>query len=526
MENIKNFFANKRAGYFIAIADALLAIVLAIVFFATYSTAMANNAVSHVPESIGIFLIAGAVIEIVALLLPEYLIIHAVALVFYCLAMMKEVYLIPNLIADEVNDIHYQGGNLKINILYLVVIFIIIFCAIVALFLGFAKKEGKGEMSLKKDGKVDTKKVIRVSSGAAVGIAAILVSVLVVNNMQSKINQSQQDTPDEPPVVKPSPADRFKEAAEAYQYDFVPEDKLLKEGWYEAAHGNPVVTNSQVGTGATRDGHYLVYRFEGSYAEGWQGDYSLTYADLYLWDDGLFGGHSGSTNFIGYWYNVSADATEEKSDCLNMVYTKSSTMASAAGTVETIETYEESGFKGTTTYQRVITDDGNGTKTTYGSIDVAATVAVKVGDTVEVGDAIAYNLGNNICAKTTGYYSWIVDLDSSVNQGRRIKSFGYYYYPAVGMFIDTAGANLEYNVGEKLDRSMWRATGVLKNLKYSAVFKDSEVKWTDPDMSTPGTKEVKATWTVSQGVVFEDTVQITVKDPNAPAEPASEAPAE
>ena len=48
MENIKNFFKGKKAGYYIAMADILLAIVLIIVFFATYSTAMAANAAAIV----------------------------------------------------------------------------------------------------------------------------------------------------------------------------------------------------------------------------------------------------------------------------------------------------------------------------------------------------------------------------------------------------------------------------------------------------------------------------------------------
>ena len=64
-----NFFKNKAVGYFIVAADALIAIILTIVFFATYKGAMAFSAVA--PEILGIFLLAGAIVELVVLVLPR-----------------------------------------------------------------------------------------------------------------------------------------------------------------------------------------------------------------------------------------------------------------------------------------------------------------------------------------------------------------------------------------------------------------------------------------------------------------------
>ena len=61
----------------------------------------------------------------------------------------------------------------------------------------------------------------------------------------------------------------------------------------------------------------LVYVFEGSYTEGWQGDYIKTYANLYLWEDGIFTGKVGDTAIKGFWYNDSNDDGE--ADCLRMV---------------------------------------------------------------------------------------------------------------------------------------------------------------------------------------------------------------
>ena len=438
MENIKNFFKTKRVGYYIAIVDVILAAVLTIVFFATYGTAMANNASAYVPESIGIFMIAGLVIELIALALPEYLIIHAGALVFYCLAMMKEVYLIPNLIADEINNVHYQGGNLGMNLFYIIMIFVIIISAIVALFLGFQKKEDKEEMAVVEGGKPKTGKIIRLGSGLVVGVAAILVSVLVVNNMQTNLNRNTTDP--EEPVTKVDPAERFKEAAEEAKktYTFDPTSVHFSEGWYEQAPST--INSSVVGTGDSHGDHHLVYKFEGSYAEGWQGDYSLTYASLYLWDDGFFGGTSGNTQLRGYWYDRSSDWTEESgkpSDCLNMICSDNSSV---------------------------------------------------------------------ICESTTGYYNYLADLTSSVNGGRRMKVFGYLYYPVIGLFIDSADSSLEYEFEAKFDRSMWTANGVLMNLKYSPIFRADQVKWTDPNTSVSGKQLVKASWGG-----FEDSVEITVK---------------
>ena len=143
MKKVLDFIKSKSVGYFIVLADALLALITAIIFFATYEDAMATNATANVPETIGIFLIAGCIIEIVVLIIPQYRFIHIVAIAMFALSLYKEIFLIPNLIADRINNVQYQGGNLDTNIFYLVMLFIIIISAIVAAFLGFYKKSAK-----------------------------------------------------------------------------------------------------------------------------------------------------------------------------------------------------------------------------------------------------------------------------------------------------------------------------------------------------------------------------------------------
>ena len=121
---MQNFFKKLGIGYFIAAGTALVAFITAIIFLATYKGAMANNAAALVPQTIAIFLFAGLIIEAVVLVVPQYRFIHIAAMVMYALALFKEIVLIPPLIADEINNVHYQGGNLGLNVLYMVLLVI------------------------------------------------------------------------------------------------------------------------------------------------------------------------------------------------------------------------------------------------------------------------------------------------------------------------------------------------------------------------------------------------------------------
>ena len=439
MEKILNSFKNKAIGYFIVAADALLAIILAIIFFATYGKAMANNAASNVPETVGIFLIAGAIIEVVVLIVPQYRFIHIIAIVMFSLALFKEVLLIPNLLADWINNVFYQGGNLGTNVFYLVFLLIILASAIAAGFIGFFKKEedADAEMPIHTD---NLMQVIKVATCGVVVLAAVLSSTLISITLKNSLNVAEEGFN---PITK-----EVKEAAEAYDYSFNPEDVLIKEQEKYDYSG----INSKVTATATRSGHNMVYYFEGAYAEGYQGDYSETYGNLYLWDDGLFGGRINSTDVRGYWFNSSlaegkdADGNDIK-DCVKMV--------SNVSKYESIITEEKEGF-----YER--------------------------GAYVYLG------------------FSWGT---------RSMILNGYKYYPEVALAIDTSSTGERFEVGETFDRESWVAVRILKNLKYSSVFKSSEVKWTLPTgmvdknnvFQAPGEYEITAKWNK-----FEAKAKITV----------------
>ena len=105
-----------------------------------------------------------------------------------------------------------------------------------------------------------------------------------------------------------------KTKANQYNYSFNPSEIVIPQ---ENNYDYQSSQFSSLTDSMTREGHYLVYYFEGSYTEGYQGQYNEYYAHIYLWDDGLMFGKSHNQTFKGYWYNDSNG--DGKADCLNMV---------------------------------------------------------------------------------------------------------------------------------------------------------------------------------------------------------------
>ena len=91
MEKILNFFKSKAIGYYLAAFVALFTLVLSIVFFISSKGTFPNSAAGIVTESIGIFLLIGAVIEIIFLMLPQYRFVHLISTFMYCLSFAVEV---------------------------------------------------------------------------------------------------------------------------------------------------------------------------------------------------------------------------------------------------------------------------------------------------------------------------------------------------------------------------------------------------------------------------------------------------
>ena len=463
MESIKKFFANKTVAYYIAVCDAILALVIGIVYMATYKGAIGNNAAGMVPESVGIYLLAGAAVQCVACVLPQYRFIGVFAIVLFGLSLYKEVFLIPDFIAGLANGVEYNGGSAKMNIFYLVAQLIIIISAVVVSFMKFYKDEEEADADFK--AVKGAAGIGKVAGGAVITIAAMLISILSVNSMKDKAAGSPTDNPatggpsDTEPKPDPKPkwdpiTDEIRALAETKTPTNDPKDVVYsKEDSYDFTTSD---FNALSAGAASREGHYLVYLFEGAYSEGYQGQYNEYYTNLYLWDDGFMTGKSNSQTFKGYWYNdMDGDGT---TDCLNMV--------------------------------------SNSEK--YASI---------------------------VCSKETGFYNYqaYVFMHPGWGDGRSIIVAGYMYYDAIALAVNTTKTGTEFTVGDSFKTSDWQVNRILSNLSFGAVFNTpdgsatTQTKWTVPSglivdgkLAQAGTFDLKATWGG-----LEVTVTITVAEANA-----------
>ena len=176
------------------------------------------------------------------------------------------------------------------------------------------------------------KNTIRYGVAGLIGAAAIViggvsVGVLKVNNAKA---YPTGDT-------SASSSDDTKEKEQAFlmenfgdlidkDYGFDPEavkfgeDDHPYKGKTESAlnsalGGNSVTYSTKTRTGEDGSDLHICYYFEGSTAEGWQGDYSLKKAFLTLWEDGLYVGSSNGSRIYGYWFNQASDG----SDCLMLM---------------------------------------------------------------------------------------------------------------------------------------------------------------------------------------------------------------
>ena len=111
--------------------------------------------------------------------------------------------------------------------------------------------------------------------------------------------------------------------------------------------------------------------------------------------------------------------------------------------------------------------------------------------------------GNDmVCRKAEegSSYQWYTDMKASQGGQRTCKMNGYYYYPIIGIYIDThglitkKGQVLEYELDSDFSHNDWTVMIVRNNLTASAVFNTDEVTWTDLDTSKEGEQTIKAKW--------------------------------
>ncbi len=136
--NVKELIKNKGIGYWICAGAGVLALVMAIVVLATYSTALPNQ---QSGVAVGVMLIVGFVLQVALTFLPLRF-GAIIPLIVYTIAFGMVLNLIAPAIADQVNNVHYQGGSFGTCIFYAVATLVIAVSTVVACF--FAQtKDGK-----------------------------------------------------------------------------------------------------------------------------------------------------------------------------------------------------------------------------------------------------------------------------------------------------------------------------------------------------------------------------------------------
>ena len=274
--------------------------------------------------------------------------------------------------------------------------------------------------------------------GGVVVAGAVLSGSLISNDLVKKggVQDKSSEAPAPSSSVEPAPQfnpinEEMTQIAEDFVYDVDPLSVVMpeQETW---DYSDPDL--SSVPYTKDRAGHDLIYYFEGTYSEGWQGDYSPTYCYLYLWDDGFFGGVSGRENVRGFWYNSSLDAPSddpntpenESIDCLDMV-------------------------SNLTHYESI-----SGTK-------------------------------------KDGFYKYqaymYLDMGKVWGQGTNARSIimnGYPYYPEVAIYVDPQTVDeINFKVNEDNDIRAWVPSRVLKNLDYSSILVQTDVAWSIADEKVP-----------------------------------------
>ena len=105
-----------------------------------------------------------------------------------------------------------------------------------------------------------------------------------------------------------------------------------------------------------------------------------------------------------------------------------------------------------------------------------------------------------VCSvNTSKFYKWVTEVKSSLNGGRTIKAFGYYYYPTIGFYVDPGVDYVVVEKAEDIDETItlgWTGMRVLNNYNVGSVF-DAAANLTFgavTDTDDANVKKVTATW--------------------------------
>lgn len=136
---MKDLIKSKSIGWYICSVAAILALVMAIIVFATQSTAMPNG---ENGISVGIVLLIGVALQAAVTFFPVKFASWGSVLV-YSIAFGLLLNKVPTTIADVANGVKYAGGSFEMCMFYSVAVLVIALCCIVGSF--FAQTNNSSE---------------------------------------------------------------------------------------------------------------------------------------------------------------------------------------------------------------------------------------------------------------------------------------------------------------------------------------------------------------------------------------------
>lgn len=137
--NVKELMKNKGLGYWICLGAGAFALVMAIIVFATQSTALPNTVSGG--AVIGVVLLIGVLAQAAVTFFPVRF-ASVVSVICYGIAFGITVNMIPNTVADHFNQVNYTGGDFGMCMFYAVATLVIALAVVVSCF--FAQtKDGK-----------------------------------------------------------------------------------------------------------------------------------------------------------------------------------------------------------------------------------------------------------------------------------------------------------------------------------------------------------------------------------------------
>lgn len=275
---------SRGLGSLLCLVAALVALVTAVVFFATQAEAAPLGHTGIMP---GVALVAGVVVAVALTLVPVRFgaliqtVVYGVALYL----MVTQLYLV---FADVINQVTYAGGNASLCVMYMAGTFVSCLLCVIACFL---------EQPVSAEDRAASKRMVPVAAVLlVVAVAGAGYAALGGGTLPGAGGGSGAATGGEAPTMT---------LADNEFADMSIEDlgAISRADW-EAKEANGEVA----------------YFFEGQYTEGFATVVDPACLDMYLCKDGsMYGSLSGPTTSVapgvtyvyGYWYNLDEAGEED-----------------------------------------------------------------------------------------------------------------------------------------------------------------------------------------------------------------------